>query len=158
MTELVVHSLSCVWLFVTPWTVAHQAPLFFAISQSLLKFMSTEWWCCPTISSSATSFSLCLQSFPVSESLPMSFLFASGGQNIRASASASVLSMNIQDWLVSSPCSPSDSQEPFPTPQYKSSTCFLQHHSSKASILYCPAFFMVLLWYIYMTTGKTVAL
>ena len=52
----------------------------------------------PTISSSVVPFS-CLQSFPASESFPMSWLFASGGQSIGASASASVLPMNIQDWF-----------------------------------------------------------
>ena len=55
MIKLVVQSPSCVWLFVNPWTAAHQAPLFFPISQSLLKFMSIEWWSCITISSSAPS-------------------------------------------------------------------------------------------------------
>ena len=51
--------------------------------------------------------------------------------------------MNIQDWL---PCSPRDAQESF------------QHHSSKASILWCSAFFMVQLLHPYMTTGKTITL
>ena len=46
---VVVQLLSHVWRFVTPWTEAHQASLSFTISQSLLKFMSTEWWCHPTI-------------------------------------------------------------------------------------------------------------
>ena len=55
--------------------------------------------CChPTISSSVISFSSCLQSFPASESFLMSQLFASGGQSIGVSASASVLPMNTQDW------------------------------------------------------------
>ena len=53
--------------------------------------------CHPTISSSAIPFSSCLQSFPASGSFPMSELFTSGGQRIGASASASVLPMNIQD-------------------------------------------------------------
>ena len=57
-------------------------------------------WCHPTISSPVISFSSCLQSFPVSGSFPMSQFFASGGQNIGASASASVLPMNIQDWFL----------------------------------------------------------
>ena len=52
--------------------------------------------CYLTISSSATLFSFCLQSFPASESFPMNLLFTSGGQNIGASASVSVLPMNIQ--------------------------------------------------------------
>ena len=62
-------------------------------------------WCHPTISSSVVPFS-CLQSFPASGSFPVSQFFASGGQSIRVSASASVLPMNIQDLspLVGSPC------------------------------------------------------
>ena len=89
-----VQSLSHVRLFVTPWAAARQASLSFTISWSLLKLMSTE--CHPTFSSVAP-FSSCLQSFPASGSLLMSWLFASGGQSIGASASASVLPMNIQD-------------------------------------------------------------
>ena len=54
-------------------------------------------WCHPTISSSVVPFSSHLQFFPASGSFPMSQFFTSGGQNIRASASASVLPMNIQD-------------------------------------------------------------
>ena len=54
-------------------------------------------WCHPTILSSVVPFSSCLQSFPASGSFPMSQFFASGGQSIGASASASVLPMNIQD-------------------------------------------------------------
>ena len=56
-------------------------------------------WCHPSISSSVVAFSSCLQSFPASESFPMSQLFASSGQRIGASASASVLPMNIQGWF-----------------------------------------------------------
>ena len=55
-------------------------------------------WCHPTISSSVIPFSSCLQSFPASGSFPMSQLFASGGQSIGVSASASVLPMKTQDW------------------------------------------------------------
>ena len=58
-----------------------------------------SWWCHPTISSSVIPFSSCPQSFPASESFPMSQLFTSGGQRIGASASPSVLPMNIQDWF-----------------------------------------------------------
>ena len=58
-----------------------------------------SWWCHPTISSSVTPFS-CPQSFPASESFPMSWFFASGGQSIGAAASASVLPMNIQGWFL----------------------------------------------------------
>ena len=58
-------------------------------------------WCHPIISSSVIPFSSCLKSFPASGSFPMSWLFTSGGQSIGASASASVLPVNIQDWF---PC------------------------------------------------------
>ena len=56
-------------------------------------------WCHPTISSSVVPFSSCPQRFPMSGSFSISHLFASGGQSTGASASASVLQMNIQDWF-----------------------------------------------------------
>ena len=56
-------------------------------------------WCHLTISCSVIPFSPCLQSFPASGSFPVSHFFASGGQNIGVSASASVPPMNIQDWF-----------------------------------------------------------
>ena len=56
-------------------------------------------WCDPAISSSGVPFSSCLQSFPASGSLQMGQFFSSGGQSIGVSASASVLPINIQDWL-----------------------------------------------------------
>ena len=82
-------------------------------------------WCHLTISSSVVAFSFCLQSFPTSGSFQMSQLFTSGGQNIGVSASTSVLPMNTQDWSALgwtgwTPCSLRDSQESFPTPQFKS--------------------------------------
>ena len=58
-----------------------------------------SWWCHPAISSSVVPFSSHPQSFPASGSFQMSQLFASGGQSIGVSASASVLPMNIQDWF-----------------------------------------------------------
>ena len=58
-----------------------------------------SWWCHPTISSSVVPFSSHFQSFPASGSFPLSQFFASGGQSIGVSASASVLPMNIQDWF-----------------------------------------------------------
>ena len=58
-----------------------------------------SWWCHPTISSSVVPLSSCLQFFPASGSFPRNWLFASGGQSIGASASASFLPMNIQDWF-----------------------------------------------------------
>ena len=57
-----------------------------------------NWWCYPTISFSVVPFSSCLQSFPASGSFLISWLFSSGGQSIGASASASVLPKNTQDW------------------------------------------------------------
>ena len=109
-------------------------------------------WCHPTTLSSVVPFASCPQSFPASWSFLMSQFFASGGQTIGPSASASVLPMNIQDW--------------FPlwltgltSLQSKGlSKSLLQHHSSKVSILQCSAFFMVQLSHSYMTTGKTIAL
>ena len=56
-------------------------------------------WCHPTISSYVAPFSSCLHSFPASGSLPMSQFFTSGGQSNGASASTSVLPMNVQDWF-----------------------------------------------------------
>ena len=70
------------------------SPTFGACSNSCLY----SWWCHPTVSSSVFPFS-CLQSFPASGSFLMSQLFASSGQTIGASVSASVLPMNIQDWF-----------------------------------------------------------
>ena len=90
-------------------------------------------WCHPTISSSITPFSSCLQSFPASGSSQMSQFFASGGQSIGIWASALVLPMNIQDWfLLGWIENPRDSQESFPTPQFKSIS------SSSFSFLYSP--------------------
>ena len=66
------------------------------VSQSLLKFMSTEPVLPSNISSSVAPFSPFLQSFPASESFPMCQLFTSGGQSIGALASASVLPMNVK--------------------------------------------------------------
>ena len=71
----------------------------FTISLSLLNSCLLSQWCHPTISSSVSPFSSCPQSFPASESFPVSQFFASGGQSIAASASASVVPMNIQGWF-----------------------------------------------------------
>ena len=98
----------------------------FPVHHQLLELAQTcpsSQWCHPTISSSVVPFSSRLQSFPASGSFPMSQFFTSSGQSIEASAS--VLPMNIQDWFplgltVRSPCSPRDSQESSPTPQFKS--------------------------------------
>ena len=95
----VVHSLSPVLLFVTLCTAAHQASLSFTISGACSNSCPLSWCCYLTISSFATLLSFYHQSFPASGSFPMSHLFASGGQSIGASASASVLSMIIQGWF-----------------------------------------------------------
>ena len=58
-----------------------------------------SWWCHPTTSSSVVPFSSCLQSFPASGSFPVSQFLASGGQSFGASASSSVLPVNIQGWF-----------------------------------------------------------
>ena len=58
-----------------------------------------NWWCYPTISFFAALFSFCPQSFPASGSSPLSQLFSLWGQSIGVSASASVLTMNIQGWF-----------------------------------------------------------
>ena len=95
----VVHSLSCVWLFETPWTIAHQAPLSSTVSQSLLNLMTVESVMLSnhlTISPSATP-------SPFAINLPQhQGLFQGVGsshQSTGASASALVLLMNIRDWF-----------------------------------------------------------
>ena len=90
-------SLSYVQVFATPWTAALQASLSITNSWSLHKPMSIDQWCHPAISSSVVPFSSCLQSFPASGSFQISQCFASGGQSIGVSASASILPINIQD-------------------------------------------------------------
>ena len=102
--------LSC--LSPSPWACSNSCPLI--------------RWCHPTISSSVVPFSSCLQSFPASGSfLMMSQVFASGGQSTGASALASVLPMNIQNWfplgltgLIS--LKSKDSKESSPTSEFKS--------------------------------------
>ena len=94
-----------------------------------------SWRCYPIISSSVVPFSSCLQSFPASGSFHMSQLFASGGQHIGASASTSVLPMKIQDWF------PLRLTGLISLLSKGLSRIFSNHHSSKASILWCSAFF-----------------
>ena len=94
-----VQLLSCVWLFVTPWTAARQASLSSPTPGACSDSCPWRQWCYPTISSSVVPFSSCLQSFPASGSFPRSQLFVSGGQSIGVSASVSVLLVNIQDWF-----------------------------------------------------------
>ena len=144
-----VQSLSRVWLFMTPWTAAHQASLSITNSRSLLKLMSLE----SVITSNhfiLCSLLLLPWIFPSIRVFSTQF-FTSGGQSIGVSASTSVLPMNIQGW--------------FPLGwagwiflQSKGLLSLLQHHSSKASIPRRLGFYIVQLSHPYMTTGKTIAL
>ena len=95
-----VQVLSRVQLFVTPWTVGPHSSLSFTISQNLLKLMSVDSMMLSNPFNPVSPFSSYPQSFPASGSFPVSQLFASGGQSIGASASASVLPMNIQGWFL----------------------------------------------------------
>ena len=130
--------------------IACQAPLSSTIFRSLLKCMSIESvmlsnhiiLCCLHL--------LGLQSFPSSGSFQLSQLFVSDSQSISASASASVFPMSVQDF------SRDQWFDLFAVQGTLKS--LLQHHSSKPSILWCSAFFMVHLPHLSMTTGKTIAL
>ena len=127
----------------------------FTISQSLLKLLSTESVMPSSYSSSVVPFSSCLQPFPASGSFPMNQFFASGGQNIY--------------WSVSFRFSISPSSEYSGLISFRidwfdllavqgTLKSLLQHHSSKASIFWHSAFFVVQLSCPYMTMGKTIAL
>ena len=118
---VVVHLLSHVQIFVTPWTAACQASLSFTISQSLLKFMSIESMILSnylTLGHPLLLPSVCpsIRVFSSESALQVMWQSTEG--------SASVLLMNIQGWfplgLVWSPCSPRDSQEYSPAPQFES--------------------------------------
>ena len=95
-TSLLLISHSVVSDFVIPWTAAGQASLSFTISLSLLKLMSIESVMTFNHPILCSPFSSCPQSFLASGSFPVSQLFPSGGQSTGASASASVLPVNIQ--------------------------------------------------------------
>ena len=94
-------------------------------------------WCHPAISSSVVPFSSCPQSLPASESFPVSQLFTWGGQSIGLIFRMGWLDLLAVQGILKR---------------------FLQHHSSKVSILQCSAFFTVQLSHPYMTTGKKIAL
>ena len=105
-------------------------------------------WCHPAISSSVVTFSSCPQALPASGYFPMSQLFQWGGHfsfTIRPPSDHPGLISFRMDWL-----------ELLVVPGTLKS--LLQHHSSEASIFWCPAFFTVQLSHSYMTTGKTIAL
>ena len=141
-----IQSLSPVQLFAIPWNVTRQASLSITNSWSLLKLMSIELvmtsnhiLCHPLILPSSI--------FPSIMVFPVSQFFLSGGPSIGASASASVLPMNIQGWLPLRLTS-------WISLQSKGLSSLLQHHSSKVSTLSCSVFFMVQLSHPYMTAGK----
>ena len=93
-TLVAIQSLSHVWLFATPWAEACKASQSFTVSRSLLKLMSIESMM------PSNHLILCRPLLLLPSTFPnVSHLFASGGQSIGASASASVLPMNIQDWF-----------------------------------------------------------
>ena len=96
---VVLQVLSHVQFFVTPWTAACHASLSFTISLSLLRLMSIELVRPSNHLIRFLPFSSCLQACPASGSFPVSQLFASGGQSIGVSASASAFPANIQAWL-----------------------------------------------------------
>ena len=133
-----VQSLSRVLLFVTPWIAACQASLSITNSRSTLRLTSIKSVMPSSHLIFCVPFSSCHQSLLASESFPMSQLFPWGGQSTAVSALASFLLKNpradlLQNGLVGSPCSPRDSQESSPTPQFKSI------NSSALSLLHRPA-------------------
>ena len=137
-----VQSLSRVWLFTTPWTAARQASLSITNSRSLLRLMS-HWVSHPAISSSVVPFSSHLQSFPASVLCIRwpkywSFRFIISPSNEYSGLIS--FRMDFLDLLA----------------VQGTLKRLLQHHSSKASILWCSAFFIVHFSYPYMITGKTI--
>ena len=147
---IIVQLLSHVCLFATPWTAARQAPLSSPISQNCSNSCPLSQWCYLNISSSAIPFSSCLQSFP---SIRVFFqwvkLFASGGQSIGASFSFNISPSSEHSGLILFWIYWFDLLAVLGT--LKS---LLQHHISKASILWYSAFLMVQLSHLYMTIGK----
>ena len=132
--------------FATPWTAARQASCPSQSRGVCSGSCPMSWWCYPTISFSVIPFSSYLQSFPASGSFLMNWFFVSGDQSI--GTSASVLAMNIQGW--------------FPlgltgllSMESQGLTSLPYHHSSRASVLWHSAFFMVQLSHPHMTKNCT---
>ena len=149
---IVVQSLSRVWLFAAPWTAAHQASLSFTVSRSLLKRMSIE-------SEMPSSHLICCHPLLLLPPIP---------PNISTFSNESKLRMRWPKyWSFSFSISPSKEHPGLVSFRMDwldllavqgTLKSFLQHHSSKSSILQCSAFFTVQLSYPYMTPGKTIAL
>ena len=148
----VVHSLSCVRLFVTPWTPARHASLSFTISQSLLKLMSIESMMPSNHLVLCRPISSCPQSFPASGAFPVS----------QFHQVAKVLQFQLQHqsfhWVFRDIWPMSFRIDWFDLSVQGTLKSLLQHHSLKASILQCSAFFVVQLSHSCTTTGKTIAL
>ena len=108
-----------------------------------------SWWCHPSISSLIAPSPPALKSFPASGSFPVSQIFISGGQSIGASASASFLPMNIQDWF------PLGLTGLISASQGTLKSLFQYHQHS---VLWCSTFFMIQCSHMYMTPGKTIFL
>ena len=145
-----VKSLSCVWLFATPWTTACQAFLSITNSQSLPKLMSIESvmpsnhliFCCLLLPSIFPSIRVFSNESALHIRWPKYWSFSF---NISPSNEDSELISCRMDWLDLLAV-----QETLKS--------LLQHHSSKASVLWRSVFFIVQLSHPYMTTGKTIAL
>jgi len=148
-----VQLLSCVWLFVTPWTAACQAHLSFTNSRSLLKLMSIE-----SVMAS-NHLILCHPLFLLPSIFPSISVFSNkSALRIRwpkywSFSFSSISPSNEYSWLISFWIDWFDLLAVQGT--LKS---LLQHHSPKASILWCSAFFRVQVSHPYMTTGKTITL
>ena len=136
----------------TPWTTARQASYPSPTPGACSDLCPLSWWCHPNISSSVIPFSCPLQSFQASESFQMSQLFSSGGQSIGVSASASVLSKNIQDWF------PLGWTAWIPLLFKGYSRVFSNTTVQKHQFFSAQLFFIVQLSHPYMTTGETIAL
>ena len=144
LSVVAVQLLSCVWLFETPQTTAWQASLSFTVSPGFFSDLCPlSSWCYLIISPSDAPYFFGFQSFPASESFPMSWLFTSGGQSIGASALGSVLPKNIQGWF------PLGWVGMISLQSKGFSKSLLQHHDSKSisssalSLLYGPALISV---------------
>ena len=146
MRVVVVQPLSCVQLFATSWIAAPLASMSFTISQSLLKLMCFELVMPSSHLIFCHPFLLMHSIFPSIRSFPMSLLSISGGQSIGASASASILPMNIQGWF------PLGLSGLISLPSKGLSKVF---YSITIWKLQCSAFFMVQLSHPHMTTGIT---
>ena len=148
----VVQSFSCVQLFVTPWTAAHQASLSFTISQSLLKLMSIE------LMMSSNHLALCCPLLLLPSIFPSIRVFSNESvHRIMCSKywsfSFSVSFVNGYLGLISLRIDWFDLLA-----VQRTLKSLLQHHKSKESILWHSAFFMVQLSHLYLTTGKAITL